>query len=144
MSVIDTTISFEEHLENASRIVATWPEWKQNILGAIQVKTKRIQEDDFYIKMLDVFQELSYIQEIKSVSGPGRSGAIAAVYASYILKVPFIPYGQVVPDNIRPHLVVDTASLTGSTLKKAIIKMKAEHGITIIQETSHIKFWYEN
>ena len=28
-----------------------------------------------------------------AVVGPGRSGAVASVYASHILGIPFIPYG---------------------------------------------------
>lgn len=26
---------FEKHLENASKIVKSWPEWKQNVIGKI-------------------------------------------------------------------------------------------------------------
>jgi hypothetical protein len=34
-------VTFEEHLEWASHIVATWPEWKQNVLGGYHAKIKR-------------------------------------------------------------------------------------------------------
>ena len=81
---------------------------------------------------------------IKSVSGPGRSGAIAAVYASYILKIPFIYYGQTVPVDLRPHLVIDTAKMSGRTLKRAALRMRAQYMLAVIEEKSHEHFWYES
>lgn len=82
---------------------------------------------------------------VKSVTGPGRSGAIASVYASHILKVPFIPYGQNVPDCIKPLLVIDTAKKSGETLRKAQRKY-GQNVITlnIYDEPPRVKFWYEN
>ena len=79
----------------------------------------------------------------KSVSGPGRSGAIASVYASYILGIPFIPFGQKVPHKLNPHLVIDTAEMTGKTLKKAAIKMGTGYKIAVIRETHKRYFWFE-
>ena len=57
--------------------------------------------------------------EVGSVTGPGRSGAVAAVYASHILGVPFIPYGQPAPKGLGRILVIDTAEESGATLRKA-------------------------
>jgi len=80
----------------------------------------------------------------KCVTGPGRSGAIAAVYASYYLKIPFIPFNTLCP--LKPILVVDTAEMSGATLRKASRRygLKDSLSIAIFQETSRIKFWYEN
>lgn len=34
--------NFEEHLNSASKIVQTWPEWKQNILGGNSTQVKYV------------------------------------------------------------------------------------------------------
>lgn len=92
----------------------------------------------------NIKQKLNGIK-VNSVTGPGRSGAIASVYASHILKVPFIPYGQNVPENIRPLLIIDTAKKSGETLRKAQRKY-GQNVITlnIYDEPPRVKFWYEN
>jgi hypothetical protein len=79
-----------------------------------------------------------------AVTGPGRSGAVASVYASHILGVPFIPYRQKVPDKLRPVLVIDTAKWTGATIRKA----KRLYGddaqmLTVYDEPPMVRFWYE-
>ena len=81
----------------------------------------------------------------KAVVGPGRSGAIASVYASHILGVPFIPYGQPVPDSLQPLLIVDTACNSGRTLRKAERRYDYIDTITIFvyQEPPRVRFWYE-
>src|SRR5689334_18030252 len=61
----------------------------------------------------------AFTPDIGAVTGPGRSGAIAAVYASHILKVPFIPFGSHAPTHLGRLLIVDTASESGKTLRKA-------------------------
>lgn len=82
--------------------------------------------------------------QVRSVTGPGRSGAIAAVYASYILKVPFIPYGQRCPDNLKPILVIDTARKTGKTIRSAERKYDTKFSLCLYDETEQrFHFWYE-
>lgn len=83
------------------------------------------------------------------VTGPGRSGAVAAVYASHILGIPFIPYGQRVPDNLPRLLIVDTATESGATLRKAVRKYNAMHlpeplVVAVYQEPPRVMFWYES
>ena len=82
---------------------------------------------------------------IQSVSGPGRSGAIAAVYASYILGVPFVPEGYDIAPNLYPHLVVDTASKSGRTLRKYMRRKATSFGLAVFDETvtNRLYFWYE-
>lgn len=79
-----------------------------------------------------------------AVKGPGRSGAVAAVYASYLLGIPFIPYGQPYPGKL---LVVDTVSQTGKTIRKATAKAaKAGHevvALSIYSQQERLHFWYE-
>jgi hypoxanthine phosphoribosyltransferase len=79
-----------------------------------------------------------------AVTGPGRSGAVAAVYASYLLGIPFIPYGQPYPGKL---LVVDTVSQTGKTIRKATAHAtnRAEEvvAITIYTQQERLYFWYE-
>ena len=57
--------------------------------------------------------------EIGSVTGPGRSGTVAAVYASHHLGVPFIPYGSRCPTHLGRLLIIVTARESGATLRKA-------------------------
>lgn len=81
----------------------------------------------------------------KAVTGPGRSGAVAAVYSSYILGIPFIPYGQRCPNKLRPLLIVDTAAKTGKTIRKAAREYDDGEVITVVcyNEPPRVRFWYE-
>jgi len=83
---------------------------------------------------------------IGSVTGPGRSGAIASVYASHILGVPFIPFGQEAPVDRGRVLVIDTAKESGRTLKKAARKYCYAKPIVlyIYNEPPRVYFWYES
>lgn len=85
------------------------------------------------------------LAHIGSVTGPGRSGAVAAVYVSHKLGVPFIPYGSPCPADLGGLLIVDTATESGKTLRKAA-KRYAEHNPTVIafyHEPPRVAFWYE-
>lgn len=82
---------------------------------------------------------------IGSVTGPGRSGAVAAVYASHILGIPFIPFGSPCPSDLGDLLIVDTATESGKTLRKAA-KRYAQNNPTVIafyHEPPRVAFWYE-
>lgn len=81
--------------------------------------------------------------EIGSVTGPGRSGAVASVYASHILKVPFIPYGAKCP--LNRLLIIDTATQSGKTLRKAASKYQENSPIVVAlySEPPRVMFWYE-
>lgn len=82
---------------------------------------------------------------IGSVTGPGRSGAIAAVYASHILRVPFIPYGATAPHHLGCLLIIDTARESGATLRKAERKYRDGTPIIVVcyEEPPRVGFWYE-
>ena len=88
---------------------------------------------------------LSSVQA-RAVTGPGRSGAIASTYASHILGIPFIPYGEQCPDHLRPLLIVDTARKSGGTLRKAHSKYgpKACAVVWCYDEPPRVTFWYES
>ena len=77
------------------------------------------------------------------VMGPGRSGAIAAVYASHILGIPFIPYGRGLPDNLSRLLIIDTATETGKTLRKAHRRYPGATVLAVYNEPPRVVFWYE-
>lgn len=81
--------------------------------------------------------------EADCVTGPGRSGAIAAVYASHILHIPFIPYGQDHPSKLSKILVIDTATESGKTLRRAAKKYPRSIVIAVYKEPPRVKFWYE-
>ena len=87
--------------------------------------------------------QLEGLHIFRSVSGPGRSGVIAAVYASYILGIPFLPQGAPIPDNMRPHLVIDTAQQTGRTLRKAAKKACTPFYFAVYSEPPRLHFFYE-
>lgn len=80
------------------------------------------------------------------VTGPGRSGAIASVYASHILRIPFIPFGQEIPESLRPVLIIDTARASGETLRKAAVKYRYADPrvVACFEEPPRVGFWYES
>lgn len=83
---------------------------------------------------------------IGSVTGPGRSGAIAAVYASHILGVPFIPYKtEAVPTHLGVPLIIDTAMESGATMRKAERFYKQVDSMSRVcyHEPPRVAFWYE-
>jgi len=86
------------------------------------------------------------MDEIGCVTGPGRSGAIAAVYASHILGVPFIPMGAAPPTHLGRLLIIDTATETGKTLKKAGVKYRNHSPLilAVYHEPPRVMFWYES
>jgi hypothetical protein len=80
-----------------------------------------------------------------AVTGPGRSGAIAASYASYLTGRPFVPFGQPFPG---PILVIDTATKSGRTLRKAVRKVEKTgsiaYGLQVYASpVDRYHFWYE-
>ena len=80
----------------------------------------------------------------RAVVGPGRSGAVASVYASHILGVPFFPYGTACPDHLRPLLIVDTARKSGATLRKAERRYGGDCVVVhVFDEPPRLRFWYE-
>ena len=83
--------------------------------------------------------------DVGAVTGPGRSGAIAAVYASHILRVPFIPFGHDVPANLGGLLIIDTAAQSGRTLRKAARRYSDHAWLTVAlySEPPRVMFWYE-
>jgi len=106
------------------------------------ITNRIITEAEFRLKL----QEFLIGCPAKWVTGPGRSGAIAAVYASYLLKIPYVPYG------CTPHiysgypvLVIDTARNTGRTMRKAIRRYLAYSPIecVLFEEPPRVRFWYE-
>jgi adenine/guanine phosphoribosyltransferase-like PRPP-binding protein len=85
------------------------------------------------------------LDEVKNkfdyVTGPGRSGAVAAVYASHYLGLPFLPYKSKI-ENKKP-LIVDTAMMTGKTLRKASKFYNNAPYVYAYLEGPRVKFWYE-
>jgi hypothetical protein len=102
-----------------------------------------ISEAEFDERIRDI---LSYGVEAGCVTGPGRSGAIAAVYASHILGIPFIPYGAKSPEHLWPLLIIDTATESGATLRKAERRYECARPIVIAcyHEPPRVAFWYES
>ena len=88
-------------------------------------------------------------KDFSFVTGAGRSGAVASVYASHYLGIPFKPHkaGSYVTDN--SVLIVDTVEYTGKTLRKAKKWYQkkgliAETAFAIKEHKGHYyKMWYE-
>lgn len=97
-----------------------------------------ITESEFREVFIRELQEAPYADY---VTGPGRSGAIAAVYASHYLGIPFVPYKHKI-EGARP-LIVDTASESGRTIKKASKYYDDAPFIFAYMEPPRVKFWYE-
>jgi len=74
------------------------------------------------------------------VTGPGRSGAIASVYASHYLGIPFVPFKHF---SHGTPLIVDTACQSGRTIRKASKTYGGADYIFMYQEPPRVRFWYE-
>lgn len=101
-----------------------------------------VSEAQFRDRFFEALGELPNPGYFHFVTGPGRSGAIAAVYASHHLGIPFLPYGAEPPMH-REVLIVDTAVQSGRTLRKACRKYATSHCIYAFNEPPRVKFWYE-
>ncbi|MDP3703069.1 MAG: hypothetical protein Q8R78_01585 [Candidatus Omnitrophota bacterium] len=88
---------------------------------------------------------LASIEGVGSVTGPGRSGAVAAVYASHVLRIPFLPFGATVPSHLGRVLLIDTATETGRTLRKAARRYREADPVVlaVYSEPPRVAFWYE-
>lgn len=100
-----------------------------------------VPEAEFWYRMHAILQGV----HAGSVTGPGRSGAIASVYASHILGLPWLPYGQPCPSRLRPLLIIDTARKSGATLRKAERRYGDGPCVTLhaFDEPPRFRFWYE-
>lgn len=103
-----------------------------------------ITEPEFRERIYQLLDAMD-AKDIGSVTGPGRSGAIASVYASHRLGVPFIPYGSMCPVHLGRLLVIDTARESGATLRKAERRYQAGSPIVVacFEEPPRVAFWYE-
>lgn len=101
-----------------------------------------ITEEEFRTALVAKLEPLKGV--VKSVLGPGRSGAVASVYASHYLHVPWLPatMGKL-PSILRPVLVIDTATMSGASLRKLAKRFEAEYSLAIFEEPPRVKFWYE-
>lgn len=109
-------------------------------------ETKWVEEAEFAARMARGLRDIPVKPDF--VTGPGRSGAVAAVYASYVLGVPFVPW-KAAPDMMaRRVLVVDTASMSGATIRKAMsfYSRLYDHSDSFVafdeREKRH-HFWFE-
>lgn len=103
---------------------------------------KIIEESEFSQVFCEKLSKLEKSYEY--VTGPGRSGAIASVYASHFLGIPFLPYKQMIDG--KRCLIVDTAMMTGKTLRKASRLYGGADYMFAFDESLdkiHIRFWYE-
>lgn len=109
---------------------------------------ERITEDEWRTKFYDKLQFLSG-NDYSFVTGPGRSGAVAAVYASHYLNIPFKPHKAGNYERDHRVLIVDTVEYTGKTLRKAS-SWYEKRGLLVdvafaLKETRghYFKLWYE-
>jgi adenine/guanine phosphoribosyltransferase-like PRPP-binding protein len=113
---------------------------------------RTIAEPEFAAALRAALERAIVAGTARSVTGPGRSGAIAAVYASHMLGIPFLPFGQEGP---APVLVIDTAAKTGRTLRRAVRRYERmglpAAALAVFDESPgeagdrgcRVRFWYE-
>ena len=100
---------------------------------------KIVQPHEFEKAMCDALS--AKFGKYDYVTGPGRSGAIAAVYASHFLGIPFVPY------KCKPEgdpLIVDTAINSGRTIRKASKCYNGADFSFAFHQPPRVKFWYES
>lgn len=104
----------------------------------------RIVSEQEFASRLRIALQSFRLDDIGAVTGPGRSGAVAAVYTSHILRIPFIPFGQKCPEKFR-LLIIDTARESGRTLRKAArwYRHSNPEVIAVYEEPPRVAFWYE-
>jgi adenine/guanine phosphoribosyltransferase-like PRPP-binding protein len=99
-----------------------------------------ISEIEFSNKLTEILSPLK--GKFSYVTGPGRSGAISAVYASHFLDIPFVPFGSF--QEAKNILIIDTISQSGKTLRKANKLYTKGQSITVFgQHQNRYRFWYE-
>lgn len=101
-----------------------------------------VSEPEFRERLISVLAS-ARTDDIGAVMGPGRSGAVAAVYASHALGVPFIPYGFPHPAHLGRLLIIDTARESGRTLRKAERRYEGALVLACFEEPPRVAFWYE-
>lgn len=103
-----------------------------------------VSESEFAERLRQLLDKVD-ADTIAAVTGPGRSGAVAAVYASHMIGVPFIPYGSRTPPDRGRILIVDTARESGRTLRKAERRYEADNPLVVVafEEPPRVAFWYE-
>lgn len=105
-----------------------------------------VSEPEFKANLEAALATYKRMDETAYVTGPGRSGAIAAVYTSHMTGLPFIPYGTMPPKGKGSILIVDTAKKSGETIRKALRKYAkyAPINLVVYDEPPRVGFWYEN
>lgn len=98
-----------------------------------------VTEPEFRDRLIELLNTTD-LTHIDAVTGPGRSGAIAAVYASHHLHIPFVPYGARFPGEL---LIIDTAIQSGRTLRKAASRYNTSNTLAVFNEPPRVHFWYE-
>jgi len=103
-----------------------------------------VSEEEFHERLRAVLMKAA-TDDVGAVTGPGRSGAVAAVYASHMLGIPFIPFGQKHPQHLGRLLIVDTARESGATLRKAARRYEGATPLVVVafEEPPRVAFWYE-
>lgn len=104
-----------------------------------------ISEPEFNLALRELLSTISTDDFPGWVTGPGRSGAIAAVYTSHLLGIPFLPFGQFADEKLGRVLLIDTARETGQTLRKAERKYETRNPLVlcVYEEPPRVAFWYE-
>lgn len=103
-----------------------------------------VSEPEFKAALMAHLDDLPYIETFDFVTGPGRSGAICAVYVSHLLGIPYVPFKHK-PHVLEKALIVDTARETGATMRKAMRFYKDFNPVELVvfEEPPRVAFWYE-
>ena len=102
----------------------------------------KVAWEEFETRAKEVLEP--YRGKFKSVTGPKRSGAIASVFASHYLGLVWFPYGREIPSILKPSLIIDTAIMSGRSLRRCK-KMVGEdcEMVALFKEPPVVSFFYE-
>lgn len=99
-----------------------------------------VTEAEFKALIQEIYTDIP--SDVEWVTGPGRSGAIAAVYVSYAFGLPFIPYCSLGPAHKR-GLIIDMQPLSSLVRRKAEKRYYGAHIMSLYDTAADRVFWYE-
>lgn len=103
-----------------------------------------ITEPEFKAALIANLDQWCDLGAYDFVTGPGRSGAICAVYVSHLVGLPFVPFKHK-PPTLKSVIVCDTARESGATMRKALRFYKDYYPaeLVVFEEPPRVAFWYE-
>lgn len=102
-----------------------------------------ITEPEFVTQLRETLADPVYAT-VASVTGPGRSGAMASIYASQLLDIEYVPCGRE-PRTGGPILLIDVADTTMYGLNKLAKRYKDYDQVLclVFEVEKSVPMWFE-